>query len=236
MRPSGSPQELERRRLRALALLGDGLLPVEVARRVGVDRRSVRRWKAAARRRGEAGVHARPAPGRPSKLTTKDKRRLQALLLKGAQAAGFDTDLWTCPRVAEVIAQRLDVHYHVDHVGRLLHDLGWTPQQPTCRAVERDETAIRRWVHEQWPRVKKRLPPARGDRLHRRSGIPDGATGAPHLGSPRADAEAGAAGPLATQGVGDRRLGYLAPPRPRARLLRCAAGRQFRRAQHLGLS
>ncbi len=159
MRPSGSPQELERRRLRALALLGEGLLPAEVARRVGVDRRSVRRWKAAARRRGEAGVRAKPAPGRPSKLTAKHKRRLEGLLLKGAQAAGFDTDLWTCPRVAEVIARRLGVHYHVDHIGRLLHELGWTPQQPTRRAVERDEAAIRRWVHVEWPRVKK-TPPA----------------------------------------------------------------------------
>ena len=155
MRPTGSPEELERRRLRALALLGDGLLPSEVARRVGVDRRSVRRWKAAARRKGEAGVRARPAPGRPPKLLAKHKRRLEALLLKGAQAAGFDTNLWTCPRVAEVVERRFGVHYHVDHVGRLLHELGWSAQLPARRAVERDEAAIRRWVHETWPRLKK---------------------------------------------------------------------------------
>src|SRR3972149_2114056 len=107
MRPTGSPEELERRRLRALALLKEGLLPVEVARRVGVDRRSVRRWKAAARRRGKAGVRARAAPGRPPKLIPEHKRRLEALLLEGAQAAGFHTDLWTCPRVAELIERRL---------------------------------------------------------------------------------------------------------------------------------
>ena len=47
MRPHGSPEELERRRQRALALLDEGLQPVEVAQRLGVDRRSVRRWKAA---------------------------------------------------------------------------------------------------------------------------------------------------------------------------------------------
>ena len=155
MRPTGSPEELERRRLRALALLNDGLLPSEVARRVGVDRRSVRRWKAAARRKGEAGVRARPAPGRPPKLLAKHKRRLEALLLKGAQAAGFDTNLWTCPRVAEVVERRFGVHYHVDHVGRLLHELGWSAQLPARRAVERDEAAIHRWVHETWPRLKK---------------------------------------------------------------------------------
>lgn len=155
MRPTGSPRELERRRLRALALLEEGVLPSEVARRVGVARRSVRRWKAAVRRHGEAGVRARAVPGRPSKLTPVHKRRLEALLLKGPLAAGFHTDLWTCPRVAELIKRGFGVHYHVDHVGRLLHELGWSPQKPARRAVERDEKEIRRWIREGWPRVKK---------------------------------------------------------------------------------
>lgn len=113
----------------------------------------------AARRRGDAGVRAKPAPGRPSKLAPEHKCRLEALLLDGAQAAGFHTDLWTYPRVAELIERRFAVHYHVDHIGRLLHDLDWSPQKPTRRALERDERAIRRWVHERWPRVKK-TPPA----------------------------------------------------------------------------
>lgn len=155
MRPTGSPEELERRRLRALALLDDGLQPVEVAQRIGVDRRSVRRWKAAARKHGKAGVRARAAPGRPSKLTPVRKRRLEALLLKGPVASGFDTDLWTCPRVSELIKQRFGIDYHVDHVGRLLHNLGWSPQKPARRAAERDEREIRRWIREEWPRVKK---------------------------------------------------------------------------------
>jgi transposase len=136
-------------------LLDEGLQPVEVAQRIGVDRRSVRRWKAAARSHGEAGVRARAAPGRPSRLTPARKRRLEALLLKGPVASGFDTDLWTCPRVSELIKQRFGIDYHVDHVGRLLHNLGWSPQKPARRAAERDEREIRRWVREEWPRVKK---------------------------------------------------------------------------------
>lgn len=161
MRPSGSPEELERRRLRALSLLNEGLLPVEVAERVGVDRRSVRRWKAAARSGGRQALRARPTPGRPPKLQVRHRRRLEALLLKGARAAGFSTELWTCARVAAVIERRFGVRYHVDHVGRLLHELGWSPQKPTRRAVERDEEAIRRWVHQTWPRVKKTPAAAR---------------------------------------------------------------------------
>lgn len=159
MRPTGSPEELEHRRTRAIELLAQGLAPVEVAHMVGVDRRSVRRWNASYRRRGKAALKAKAAPGRPSALDEKARRRVEQILLKEATAAGFPTDLWTCPRVAQVIERRFGVAYHVDHVGRLLHGLGWSPQKPERRAVERDEDEIRRWVKQDWPKVKK-TPPA----------------------------------------------------------------------------
>ncbi len=66
MRPPGSPQELERRRSRPLAMLAAGDQPVDVARRLGADRRSVQRWKAAYGVQGAAGVRAKPAPARLS--------------------------------------------------------------------------------------------------------------------------------------------------------------------------
>ena len=156
MRPAGTPEELERRRLRAVELLAQDHLPVEVARMIGVNRRSVRRWKAAYRKQGRQALAARPASGRPPKLPASQRRRLERELLRGAQAAGFATDLWTCPRVARLIAQRFRVHYHVDHIGRLLHSLGWSPQKPARRAIERDEEGIRRWIKQTWPALKKK--------------------------------------------------------------------------------
>lgn len=156
MRPSGSPQELERRRFRGLALLREGLSPVEVARRVGVDRRSVRRWKASVRGRGTRALAARPASGRPQRLSAENRRRLEKDLLRGAQAAGFETELWTCPRVAQWIARRFHVRYHPDHVCRLLHSLGWSPQKPQRRAIERDEKAVRHWMRHTWAAIKKK--------------------------------------------------------------------------------
>jgi transposase len=95
------------------------------------------------------------APGRPSRLDPKAKRRLEKALLRGAVAAGFPTDLWTCPRVARLIEEHLGITYHVDHVCRLLHSLGWSPQKPQRRAIERDEEEIRRWVKQEWRRIKK---------------------------------------------------------------------------------
>lgn len=156
MRPQGTPKELERRRERAVALLRQGMRPAEVARHVGVDRVSVYRWQKVLKEEGRRGLRAKPAPGRPRKLSGDQRKKLETLLEKGAAASGFDTDLWTCPRVAEVIRERFQVDYHPDHVGRLLHGMGWTPQKPTRRAIERDEDAIRTWIKTDWPRIKKK--------------------------------------------------------------------------------
>jgi transposase len=155
MRPHGSPESLERRRRKAIQLLQQGLQPVDVARKLGVDRRSVRRWRASFEQEGPAGLQARPAPGRPTKLARRQKEQLERDLLKGAQAWGWSTDLWTCPRVADLIENRFGVRYHVDHIGRLLRRLGWTPQKPTRRARERDEEAIQGWDKKDWERLKK---------------------------------------------------------------------------------
>jgi transposase len=146
---------LQRRRQRAIDLLHSGLAPVAVAQRLGVDRRSVRRWNSAYKGQGQRGIRARLAPGRPKRLAEKARQRLQAILLAGAAAAGFETDLWTCPRVAQIIHRRFGVRYHVDHIGRLLRSFGWTPQRPQRLAVERDEEKIRGWVEKRWPLVKK---------------------------------------------------------------------------------
>jgi len=156
MRPPGTPEELERRRHRAVALLAERHSPVEVARMIGVDRRSVRRWKAAHRQQGVQALRARRASGRPPKLAPRFLPQVERVLLKGANAAGFATDLWTCPRIAQVIARRFGVRYHVDHLSRLLRALGWSPQKPQRQAVERDALAIRGWIKETWPRIKKK--------------------------------------------------------------------------------
>ncbi len=156
MRRKGSPEELERRRYRALQLLEDGYDAGEVARRVGVDRRSVRRWKAAYREGGEQALKARSVSGRPPKLSARQREELEEALLAGPVAAGFATDLWTCPRVRDLIGKRFGVRYHVDHIGRLLRTMGWSPQRPQRRAVERDEDKIQGWVKTIWPRIKKK--------------------------------------------------------------------------------
>src|ERR1700690_218377 len=156
MRPNGSPAELEKRRWRAIELLKSGLPITAVARRIGCSHSSVILWRDALRRRGESGLKAKPASGRPTKLRPAQRKKLPKLLLRGALAWGYSTDLWTTSRIAEVIRRKFGVDFHRAHVGRLLADLGWSCQKPERRALERDEDAIEKWKRHRWTAIKKK--------------------------------------------------------------------------------
>jgi transposase len=155
MRPKGSAAELQARRLLAGQLLLEGSDVDEVAEIVGASESSVRRWRRAVEKGGLEALLAKPHPGRKPRLDAKQKQRLIEILLAGPRKAGYSTDLWTCRRVAEVIAKKFQVKYHPDHVGKMLHDLGWTCQKPEQQAREADDAAIQRWRKRDWPRIKR---------------------------------------------------------------------------------
>ncbi|GAG06833.1 unnamed protein product [marine sediment metagenome] len=127
-----------------------------MARLVGASPSSVNRWQDALQRDGMVGLKAKPHPGRRCRLSNRQKQRLETILRRGRRAAGYPTNLWTCPRVGEVVRRAFGVSYHPDHVWRLLRSLGWSCQKPERRAREGDERAIQHWRQQQWPRIKKR--------------------------------------------------------------------------------
>lgn len=155
MRPKGTPDALELRRRIAARLFSQRKSLAEVAAAVGCSISSASRWRAAWQHGGERKlarkVHAGPRP----RLDMSQRRQLISALNRGPQAWGFDRPGWTCALVREVIEQRFGVVYHVDYVGTLLHQLGWSPPKPQPYARERDEEQIERWRREIWPRLKK---------------------------------------------------------------------------------
>lgn len=155
MRIQGSAETLEWRRKRALVLLDEGRSLNEVGRIIGCAPSSVMRWRDRRRKGGAEALKVRFSPGRTPKLSAKQKKKLEKILLAGPLAFGYRTDLWTCARVAEVIERNFGVSYHPDHVGKLLHQMGWSHRKPEKRAIERNQKEVDRWIAEEWPRVKK---------------------------------------------------------------------------------
>jgi transposase len=173
MRPSGAAEQLEKRRRRAIALLQAGTPYREVARRVDASLSSVVRWEQAYSQDKRNGLRARPIPGRPCRLSARQLEQLKAVLLRGAAAAGYTTELWTLRRIGDVIRKRFGVRYSPVGVWALLrHCLRWSWQKPERRALQRNERAIAQWRREEWPRIKKRRAAGRPSRVPRRKRVP----------------------------------------------------------------
>lgn len=150
-----TPQQLEERRLAGLALLRKGKTQAFVAKELGVTEGAVSHWVKAERSGGVAALKRRPHTGRPAKIEAEVLQQLPALLVKGAEAYGFEGDVWTSERVAVLIKKKFGVDYHPGHVWKLLDKLGLSWKKPRRRAINRDEKAIQAWVARKWPRLKK---------------------------------------------------------------------------------
>jgi transposase len=149
-------EALEERRFQAIRLLKRGEKQSSIARQLKVVPQTVSRWAQQYRAEGRAGLKKAGRAGRKPRLSASDRQRLQRLLLKGPEQLGYETPLWTCPRVAHLVEKEFGVRYHEGHVWKVLVGLGWSPQRPEGRARERDEEQIRNWKNNVWPAVKKK--------------------------------------------------------------------------------
>jgi len=165
--------ELENRRKRATQLFRKGKRQADVARQLGVSRQSVSRWFHAWKQGGARAWRRTGSPGRPRRLTAAQQQGVERALLRGAQANGFHSNLWTLARVARVIERQTGVRYHPGHVWRVLQRMRWSLQRPAKRAKERNAEAVEAWKGETWPELKKKLAaPGPGWSSKTRAGFP----------------------------------------------------------------
>jgi transposase len=153
--PFLGPDFREWRRRQALRLKQLGWTQRDIATALSASESAVSAWLAAAAEGGPDALRSRASPGRPTRLDDTQLRLLPDFLWHGAEAYGFRGEVWTCGRVAEVIEEEFGVRYHKGHVSRLLKALGWTPQVPVTRAIQRDEDAIERWQRDVWPALRR---------------------------------------------------------------------------------
>ena len=153
---------IEARRMEGARLLKRNVFQAEVARRLQVSRQTVSVWaRQLAEANGAVGrLKAKPL-GRPPRLDAAQCEQLRQLLVNGALAAGFPTELWTIKRVRALVKREFGISYSNTGGWELLRSLGFSPQRPEKRALQRDEEAISAWKRKRWPALKKK-PAARG--------------------------------------------------------------------------
>ena len=128
----------------------------DIAQALEVSVRSVLSWIRLATADGVEALRTKVHPGRTPKLTAKQVEKLRSLILKGAVANGFTTQLWTGPRVAQLIRDKFQVTYHNNYLPDLLQKMGFSCQKPERQARQRDDDAVAEWVDKDWERIKKK--------------------------------------------------------------------------------
>lgn len=155
MRPVGSASQLEARRKEAVRRMRAGERPAAVAEDLGVSRVAAYGWKRKADEHGLRALNAVPQHVPESRMSSSQQRHLKKILLRGAMARGYPTDLWTCDRVAEVIRQEFGISYNSGHLSRVLRAMGYSCQKPTRRARERNPAAAEQFRTHTWQHIKK---------------------------------------------------------------------------------
>ena len=148
--------EAVKRRLRAARMLLSGKGCAEVALSVGVARQTVYTWKRLLDEGGIDALRAVPEPGRPAQLDAAQLAAVRAVVLQSPTEHGFGTELWTLKRVGAVIERMHGVRFGQTQIWRILGSLGFSPQKPEKRAIERNDDAVRHWRRRTWPALKKK--------------------------------------------------------------------------------
>jgi putative transposase len=141
--------------LQAAVLFASSVPVAEIARRLRVSLNAVYAWRRRWLADGEAGLASKGPSGSDCRLSDAQLEALAAALDEGPAAFGYVEDQrWTLARVAELVVRLFRQRYTLRGVSLLLHRLGFSPQIPKHRPVERDEAAIATWRREVWPQAK----------------------------------------------------------------------------------
>jgi transposase len=148
-------QALEQRRFKAIKLHKQGFSQYRIAKNLRVSFEAVSNWVEVYEQRGLKGLKTQGQPGPKSPLTDKHRQKLKTAILKGPEAFGYDTGIWTLQRIAAVIRRLTKTAFKTTQTWRIVTALGFSCQKPATRAKERNEAKIQNWKLRTLPRLKK---------------------------------------------------------------------------------
>ncbi|RYF39069.1 MAG: transposase [Cytophagaceae bacterium] len=142
-------------RRRCATLHQEGWKQADIAQALGLTQGWVSHTITKYRQQGQDALTWRKPAGATAKLTNTQLAQLVEELNKGAEHHGFPGQIWTRPRVNEVIKKLFAVSYDPSQVGRILKKVGWIRQKPQRKAYQQDPQAVAQWKEERLPELKK---------------------------------------------------------------------------------
>ncbi len=162
-----SPRELSEKRKIAIKLRERGIPNKEVAEIVGISPQTISTYYSAYKKEGKKIFKVKKA-GRPKNsgktLTDEQERRIiRKLVDTTPQQLKFKFALWTREAVKQLIKHELDIDMPISTVGHYLKKWQFTSKKPIKRAYERKDEQTKRWLKEEYPKIKKQAKKENAD-------------------------------------------------------------------------
>jgi len=144
----------------AVRLFQEGKKRKEIASTVGVHYGVVCRWIQAWQQGGEQAIELKKrgrSSGERRILTEAQELALKKLLVeKNPQQLKLPFALWNRRAIQSVVYQMWRVRIAIRTIGDYMKRWGFTPQKPIKRAYEKSPKAVREWLDDTYPEIKKR--------------------------------------------------------------------------------
>jgi transposase len=148
---------LEEIRIRAVRQVQSGQSPEDVIHALGFSRACIYNWIARYRAGGWHGLKAKPLAGRPRKLSGEQLRWIyDTVTMRNPLQLQFPFALWTRAMIVTLIWRQWRIQLSKASVGRLLAQMGLSPQRPLYRAFQQNPSLVEKWLKEEFPKLRAR--------------------------------------------------------------------------------
>ena len=144
------------RKIAVRAVEENGHSPEDVIKILGFSRSTIYEWLNRFHAHGYAGLDTKKAPGAPPIVTDEMDAWLKQVVLESSpEDFGYDTTLWTCDLLAQLLSERYGVQVVGATINHHLHELELTNQKPNYIPREQDPEEVERFVNEEFPKIQK---------------------------------------------------------------------------------
>lgn len=91
---------------------------------------TVLRWLKRFQAEGVNGLSDAPRSGRPARVTATYREQLVSAVRQRPRSLGLEYSLWTCPRLADYLAEETKIRVSSDTIERLLREAGIVLSRP----------------------------------------------------------------------------------------------------------
>jgi transposase len=147
-------------RLNAMyVLFAMGVVQEQVALSTGVCVRTIQRWVVLLFVGGSRNLMPQRSPGRPGRLTKSQRQALKEAVIRGPEACGYPTGVWTAELVQDYIHKTYRVFYSHYYIPELLKNLGCSFIKPKRHYVLTDNEAVQHvlWIRKRFSQLVRRV-------------------------------------------------------------------------------